>query len=79
MNKNYFVQEFSWIDEYLLNDDPEVHKMSLYLTCTKGEKVYDFLTTRKAFCISGEWFISSPDGSSYELWEDIRAWLEGDM
>ena len=79
MIENYFVQEFSWINEDLLKDNPEVHKMSLYLTCTKGEKVYDFLPTRQAFCISGEWFISSPDGSSYELWEDIRAWIEGDM
>ncbi len=77
MIKNNSVQEFSWINEDLLKGNPEVHKMSLYLSCTK--KVSRLLPRRQALCFSGEWFISSPDGSSYELWEDIRAWLEGDM
>ena len=74
MNEKNNLKEFNWINDDLLKEDPEVHKMSLYLSCTK--KVCQLLPGRQAMCFSGEWFISSPDGSSFEHWEDIRAWLE---
>ncbi len=74
MNENNNLKEFNWINDDLLKEDPEVHKMSLYLSCTKS--VCQLLPIRQAMCFSGEWFISSPDGDSFEKWEDIHAWLE---
>ncbi len=76
MNENNNLKEFNWINEDLLKEDPEVQKMSAYLSFTN--KVSHLPPSRKALCFSGEWFISSPDGSSYELWEDLRAWLESE-